>query len=526
MKFAKAGMRMNLLLLYSTEGFNLFGTKRVLVRPLSGQIIKHLHWKLIDQSGRTRMEGNALQQPITLGMQTYACDFSCFCKAGIFCLQVSAEDIPQQATDFFPIDDNLLSQNLFYRLTIQSAMARKAVHHQHGGLYDCNSMMGEAYSHGIFLSALIQMLRSGKCPPGKEHQTFVIAGEVFDYLLYLLNDDTGILANYAAERPYDANHIHNPINTQEGLYGMAAYLAYSKQLDTTRANDTNFAKMQKSLSFLEALHAQGKGGLYPLGEELSVIYYYFFQYSKDERWLRKAEAQQDQLLRQCDLRTAVNRAWNGIPRFEGTYYLACEHPEFFSTPVRQAMLNRLTEQYQDMMQRSAYRLPLLSLPSSPERAWEHPDEMPSMTAGQRYWYVNCGILTLGMDACFLGMLCHAPQLEAAAAAAIYFVLGENFGLPFKMVTPSPCSNNPCTASFLANSANNHTKEWHEWFYQPLNNDWLGLTNGYQIRDGQFIYEDDYLCAETFIKTDGIFVSALCFYEHWNHSLHDNTAVNA
>lgn len=517
---------MNFLLLYSTEGFNLLGTKRVLVRPLPGKKPKHLRWKLLDQADRTCMEGSAAPLPVTLGMQTYACDFSSFCGTGTFRLEVTADGFPPQTTDFFPIGDDLLSQRLFGGLTIQNALARKAVHHQHGGLYDCNSMMGEAYSHGIFLAALIQMLRSGKCPPGSEEQVLTIAGEVFDYLLYLLDADTGVIANYAAERPFDANHVLNPVNTQEGLYGMAAYLAYCKAKDASRANDEVFAKLQRSLAFLEELHAQGKGGLYPHGEELAVIDCFFYQYSGDEQWLRKAEAQQDELLRQCDLSTDGNSAWRGIPRFEGSYRLACERPEFFAVPARQAALNRLAAQYQDMMQRSAYRLPLLALPASPQQAWARPEEMPDMVPGQRYWYVNCGILTLGMDACFLGMLCCLPQLEAAAAAAIYFVLGENFGLPSTMAEPAAGSHNPCTASFLANSENNHAKAWSQWYYQPLNSDWLSLTNGYQIRDGQFIYEDDYLCAETFIKTDGIFVSALCFYEQWNHCIHASSAVNA
>ena len=58
--------------------------------------------------------------------------------------------------------------------------------------------------------------------------------------------------------------------------------------------------------------------------------------------------------------------------------------------------------------------------------------------------------------------------------------------------------------------------WFNWGFEPKNDQWASVMNGFRIIDGKYTFKDetydDWCYGESFIKHDGAFAYAFCLYE--------------
>lgn len=296
-----------------------------------------LKWQVIDQKGENTIKGDLVYEGISFGIQLWKADFSSVKQVGKYKIEVLLTNkqgnikYNKTSLDFY-IEDKLFTNHILLPLTIQNAEARIASQANGGGYYDCNTPMGEAYSHGIFLNGIIQTYLYERDLLSQSNQKrFINAANIaFDYLVNLHNDQTGEFIHSYPTRP-NANANLGIRNTQEALYGFSTYLDYFKQIDSTRANEMNYHRAVKSVIYLENTEEWGLTGGYEYQEYLIPIYYHLYQYSGDDQWKRKAVNLLNSELTRVNIENMVRYGARAIPVFEGLYLLCKafpDHPDY------------------------------------------------------------------------------------------------------------------------------------------------------------------------------------------------------
>lgn len=520
----------NLVLLYNTLGYEATGTKRAFVRAVDyiepGKVGANSGWILQDMAGNAVMKGRLEYEGLSYGMQLWGLNFSDHTGQGQYTLKVELTDttgasVYTAVSQPFRVENNLYSQNVLLPLTLYNAQARIAPDSLGGGYYDCNTTMGEAYSHGIFLNGLVQTYQYQK--DSLDNQTALelenAAARAFDYLLLLHNDQTGeFIHSYPGRYNEDINlGIHNSV---EALYGFAAYLNYFSEIDPARASKQNYERAVQTVDYLEAnIYVWTLDSLgYPYKEYLIPVYYHLYQYSGDQKWLDRGIALVDKLLSDVNVRTMYRSGARGISVFEGVYLFAqqLEGTETYNKWITQLITIKDTY-YADLARKNAFAILPVSNKVNASTEW---DNMWKMPAGEYdyNWYLTTGRACNAMDACFLGILTQDDSLEEIAAGEIGFVFGLNPGFSGDLVMNPTTGDAYAAGALVDNLDAQRVRGWHYWGFEMAEDAWLSIMNGFRIENGEYVFRDDttddWYYGETFIKHDGAYAYAMCLYEYF------------
>jgi len=509
------------VLLYSTLGYELNATKRALLRAkefVDPNVIdiNQSVWRLLRNDGMEVMSGSPVWLGVTFGVQLWEIDFSDLRTPGFYRISVELKnregaEISVISTLPFEVRKRLHSARTFFGISIRNAEAREALLREGGGLYDCNSTMGEGNSHGVFLAGLVNAyVRGGRyITPADRGRLVEAADRTLDYLMLLHNDKTGEI-----EHQYPSRHIGKltfmasrqtmmrkgrHTDTMLGLFGIVSYVDLFKEVDPVRA-ERAFNKALKSAEYLEKI------GIFP-SELKTSVYYHLFKYSGDEAFKNLAISALNDQLKNIDLRSMF--CGGGFPYFEGLYYCA---KEFKDNPNHSWWIERakeVDEQYfQPVLKKNGFHV-IPQIEQKEEREWDDMKHVPA----SRKWGDNTRFATRAIDAIFLAEVTGDHSLEKIASAELGWITGLNPGVPGEMVTNPPTEQSLVSAAFIMNLDVRHVKPWSWWEWTPTKS-MMSIVNGFVIRGGKWAYVDEVYSAETFIMHDGAYLYAICVYEDY------------
>lgn len=153
-------------LLYSTVGYYPKQTKRALIRRVEGagegEEIRRCSAVLM-KDGKVVWKGTPLYRGLSFGLTLWEVDFSGVTEEGTYQLVVAPEDGAGEADRLcslaFPIAEGLFNEKVLKGLSLYNAESRYASYTDGGGYYDCNTEMGESFSHGRYLYGLADYWR-------------------------------------------------------------------------------------------------------------------------------------------------------------------------------------------------------------------------------------------------------------------------------------------------------------------------------------------------------------------------------
>lgn len=535
-------------LLYNVLGYERYGTKKAFVRSTSSVksilIGNESRWFLRNEYGSIVQSGKLLDQGYSFGMQLWSSDFSCVAMEGKYFLHVVITDakgnqIWKDTSEPFYIQHHIYSQHLLTPLTVYNAQARIASEQEGGGYYDCNSRMGEARSHGIFLNGLVQAYTLGKDKFLESHHKELhnFANIAFDYLLSLHSEKTGEFAPAHSCRPNVEGNLW-AFNSYEALYGFSAYLHLMADTDPERANLDNYHRAEKSAEYVIQNFTDDMAEQfgYPQREFMVAVYYHLYCYARDPKWKDKGIALMEKILESLNLRKTCRESRHAIPMLEGIYYFMKEFPKHPRYSVWMEHLQRIKDLYYKVLpERNAFSIMPISDASRTVIEW---DDMQSLPGNEQVYGNNEARFSgnksgasrqfvtrraaNAMDACFIGELTGDDLMEEIATGELGYVCGINPGFKQRFVENPPTTKKTAACALIANMCNRHATCWKRWFFEPKNSKWMSIMNGFLIENGEYYYEDtnddSWWYSETFIKHDGAYAYAYCIYENYIDNL--------
>ncbi|MGH8637238.1 MAG: hypothetical protein ACREUZ_08915, partial [Burkholderiales bacterium] len=285
-----------------------------------------------------------------------------------------------------------------------------------------------------------------------------------------------------------------------------------------------------------------------------------------EPWLERARQAAATILnifdRQPDaIAVGARPTLRSIPWFEGLFEMVVRG-HVTLTDAQQGQLTRIAQQLLAVMNDPANGFCVMPQgqnnrtpadPMVPEHNWRHMadvplavypiPEPPAGAVGD--WYVTTGCATAAADCVYLGRLAHLPELQRLAVGNLYWIFGLNPGIPStKLAALAPPRAPWSVASFVYRGPGtfgrtiegHRTREsatkstlapWEDppggrrretWWFDPQDNGYMTITNGHVIREGQWhnwtVGVAGWVCGETFMLTDGIFLKAALALEDW------------
>lgn len=505
------------LLLYNLFGYPSKGSKRALVRALRERPANRpVRWQLFSPERNEAASGTPKKEPLTYGVCAYSCDFSAVTYPDLYTLAVTFDDGSRMESRAFDVSATPYLNQLSLRLSVKASQARFARGTRDGGFYDCNSRMGEAYSHGAYLNGLcwLDFLHHERLTPRERGALRWAERTAFDYLTALLSKETGEFSNYSPDRPYDARNF-GKFNTIDALYGVCAYLRLIAPKNGARASGQIIESVERSFSFLRAQKERPDAlSQYYHDEWTPVLCCHLYRISGKTAYLETAKDYLRREMARVDLRLIPGGHWRSVGLFEGMWMLWRLSPDTAQMPGWRECLARAETRLADLLARNAYHLPPLADSEYAARSWDDMRAFPEQGARNAWgvrWFSNNDVLLWGIEMCFLGLLTHNGDFFKVSAAALNFPCGVNFGLPGNMVTP-PVKDRLTTASFFANTPH-CANAWKRWYFRMQNEEWTSLENGYTLQGNTAEYSDEsFLNSETFIKTDGLFLYLASLYE--------------
>lgn len=525
----------NFALLYNTLGYEQDGTKKAYVRSVEyvqpNEVGSNSLWTLLDSDNQIVAQGELVYRGLSFGLQLWEAEFSEVKQLGTFRLVAEITDssynpVYQEVSSDFLIQNRIYSHNLILPLTLYNAQAREAPEELGGGYYDCNTTMGEAYSHGVFLNGLVQtyVFQMAALSAAEQLEFEDAAARAFDYLVLIHDDATGEFM-HSDPRRYNADINQGYHNTYEALYGFAAYLWYFSDIDPTRANVENYERAAQSYDYLETYISSDTAATngYPYKEYLIPVCYYLYKFSGDEVWKNRAINLIDAELQNFDFRKMYRRGSRSIPMFEGVYLFLTDGEPLAEREEWLAKLTEIKDTYfAGLGEKNALEIFPISDEVIAKQEWDEMWRLPVGEYSGRNWQLTTARAANAIDACFLGELTGDDSMERIAAGSIGYVLGLNPGFDGSLVL-NPESNRKISAGALVQNINGrYVRGWSYWGFTPKNNDWASVMNGFCMEDGAYTFKDnnnnDWLYGETFLRHDGAFAYALCVYEHYVNAL--------
>ena len=497
------------ILLNSVLGYDLNATKRALIRtvePIDPEILdtRRTTWCLRGNNQKEVMTGSLKYLGPTFGVQLWEIDFSELQEPGMFQITVDLRDrkgetLDELSTLPFEVSRGLHINRTFKEISINNAEARRAPAERGGGYHDCNAYISEAGPMSAFGVGLMKayMMR-GKELSAEDRERLLEAIAInMDYLFTLQTPSGRILGN----SPKQAEYHPKLKMTQMGLYALATYANFFKEIDPERAEQA----YRNALKSAEYLSSNGDRW----GIRLKVpVYFNLYKYSGDETYKDKTISTLNHELETLDLFDMSRTMPLCIfPIFEGLYYCVedfKDHPDHKKWIEKAKQIN---EQYfQRMIRGSGFQVTTFV------SGWEN---MEGLAADgyvrARFW--GCNFAVMAIDAMYLSHITGDKSLEKIATGSLSWITGLHVGLVGEDVTNPPTEKSLVSASFIWNSDTRHAKPWSRWWWTPTEN-MQTIINGFSIEEEQFIYVDDWGAGETWIQHDGTYLYAICLYDDY------------
>lgn len=502
-------------LLYSTVGYYPKQTKRALIRRVEGagegEEIRRCSAVLM-KDGKVVWKGVPLYRGLSFGLTLWEVDFSGVTEEGTYQLVVAPEDGAGEADRLcslaFPIAEGLFNEKVLKGLSLYNAESRYASYTDGGGYYDCNTEMGESFSHGRYLYGLADYWRRreqtlSRWESGRLRRAMDVA---FVYLRDLWQEDGEIAHSWPRRFQADANPgIHN------SYWSVMGMLSYWELFGGDPGKDEKFLQQMKvSVEYLEraGYNEEGMdGGAVP-------VYYRMHRITGEQDWLDKAVRA---LNCQCETFTLFEGLRFATPITEGLAMMLRDFPEHPDAPRWKAFASRLAKELlYPIRDGNAFRImPSLSGGDRAREQWEHMDREPDGSGnlwGIRHFF-NSLVVNTAYDALNIMDITGDESLEAVASGGIGWMCGINPGLPRWAVANPPAEREYEAAAMIANGPYRHAKAWTEWSFHMRNPYWQSVPNGYVFKEKTvFEYPDQWQSAESFLATDGVLLSVLSAYE--------------
>ncbi|HOR28450.1 MAG TPA: cellulase N-terminal Ig-like domain-containing protein [Candidatus Sumerlaeota bacterium] len=505
------------MLLYSTLGYDSRASKRALVRLHTRSDAESLDaeassWRLLNQEGEPVLSGPLMPLPKTFGCLLWEAEFSSWTTPGTYSLEVTlvdrdAGELAPLVSEPFLIEPRLHYQRTFEGIALLNAEARRATEDVGGGYYDCNSAMGEAYSHGAFLAGL-----------SKAYQRFAddltltdrdrlreAANRAADYLMLLHNAQTGEIICQHPNRVQGAESGDGPHNTFEGIWGLLNYAVVFKDLEPARALDA-FNRSRKSYQWL------GNQGIYYPDQAsafMALIHQYQPTYPVQETLFRTL----NDFLREFNPRQWGRSCGRCIPYFEGLWYCLRTFPDHPDRSRWESLARDFNQQwYQEMMQRNAFHI----LPQGGAREWDNTEDVPPEIYPPYNFYASTQFGTMATDAILLARITGDDSLERMATGCLNWITGLHPGVPRNSTLPAATGRRLTAAALIMNLPGaRHIRTWTYWGWEQPEIEYLSIVNGLCIDDGDWYYSTrEWRSGETFIKHDGAYLYAMALYDQY------------
>jgi hypothetical protein len=419
---------------------------------------------------------------------------------------------------------------------------------QQQGFHDCNNYIGEATSHGVFLSALMQLWESRAASADQPEQD-QLRDAIVTAVLYLnelaeQGSRTGGFTHQESGRGAmkelkDVNVDGQILSTQFAMYGLSSFADKGAAVDINLA-DKAFELCEKAWGWLDVNHgrdtvldsivairlgrAAQRGGL-PSAPD----------------WFKRAQDNSGAVLQTFGVTAALKNTFRptlrSIPWFEGVYETfkqGAMQPDDAQLKLIGVIADQLVALTTDanngfcvIPQADDQRNP--QDPAIATGNWDNMAGMPLVfkpipdpPVGD--WYLCEHFATAAYDSAAIGRLLRdripersadQSSLERLATGNLHWALGLNPGVPATKIASaiSPAEAPWSAASFVYNgpgpsvrtiegfrtrtsSAKGWLATWEEstasrhretWWIDPGNNGFQSLVNGHVLREGQWHY---------------------------------------
>ena len=419
---------------------------------------------------------------------------------------------------------------------------------QQQGFHDCNNYIGEATSHGVFLSALMELWESRAAAADQPEQD-QLRDAIVTAVLYLnelaeQGNSTGGFTHQESGRGAmkelkDVNVDGQILSTQFAMYGLSSFADKGAGVDINLA-DKAFELCEKAWGWLDVNHgrdavldsivairlsrAAQRGGL-PSAPE----------------WFKRAQDNSGIVLQMFGVTAALKNAFRptlrSIPWFEGVYETfkqGAMQPDDAQLKLIGVIVDQLVALTTDanngfcvIPQADDQRNP--PDPAIATGNWDNMagtplvyKPIPDPPVGD--WYICEHFATAAYDSAAIGRLLRdripersadQSSLERLATGNLHWALGLNPGVPATKIASavSPDETPWSAASFVYNgpgpsvrtiegfrtrtsSAKGWLAKWEEstasrhretWWIDPANNGFQSLVNGHVLRERQWHY---------------------------------------
>lgn len=483
------------VLLHSTLGYERRGTKQALIRAVRSELnrpdaidLSASSAVLISADGvRTRYRLEYAGK--TFGSHWWRVDFSSFDRSGHdFQLIVKLKPTGDRGrlelrSDPFPIGDDVLFRTTFRGLALENAQARKAPPTMGGGYFDCNTRMGEAYSHAMYAGGLLAVLerRHTELAPHTQRKLVEFAEIALDYVVRLQEQD-GRIVDQHYSRPFQG---FNPglVNTTLGIYGLARGALVLQAFDAAKSKRYLNAAEQ-GFEYLRFRKSDA---------DMVTLAALLYRATRKEDYLEDATSYARFFSRGAERLAAGERSLEALPYNEGLMdlvELAPHHPDW--TRWVHQLLDHGVQLYREAPSQNVFHI-------SP---WDSVGQAPT----ELIPFGSCRtshFSRVAYSALRLAELFPASVWEPTATASLQWVAGLNYGLPGDRIIP-PSTNPIASASFIINTGTRYAKQLTaelQWQVPTI-------VNGFTDR---FRYENTWQAAETFILHDGLWLMAVSRY---------------
>lgn len=483
------------VLLHSALGYERLGTKQALIRAVRDDLNRDDALDLAASSAiLTSTDGVHERYRVqyagkTFGNHFWRIDFSSLMRSGegfqlIVDLRLTGDGKKiQLRSDPFKIADDLLFKSTFPRLALENAQARRAPAAMGGGYFDCNTRMGEAYSHAMLAVGLLAVLeRRGSALAPETKQKLVELVEVaLDYVVGLQQRD-GHIVDQHPSRPFQGL---NPglLNTTLGVYGLGRGAAVLPRFDKAKA--AHYLKAaERGFDYLRLRKSNA---------DMVTLAALLYRASRNSNYLGEAASYARFVSRQPDRLTPGERSLEALPYNEGLMdlvELAPDHPDWIRWV--HDLLDHGIKLYREAARQNVFHI------CPWDKVGQAPTELVPFETCRTSHFSRVAYSALRMTELFPG-----PGWEPTTTASLQWVVGLNFGLPGNRVVPAS-ANAITSASFITHTGTRYAQQLTAEFQ------WQAPTivNGFTDR---FRYENVWQAAETFILHDGLWLMAVSRY---------------
>lgn len=512
--------------LYSVTGYEVGGAKRALLRTVAladtaSLDVTRSRWRLVDSRGSVALDGAFRALPTTYGIRLWEADFRALARDGTYVLEASViggdgQAAPALRTEPFDVGAYILTRKTFAAISYRNAELRNADATHGYGFYDCNSLVGEGRSHGAFLSGLVNAFVARKDRlSAEESRRYVQQMRVaVNYLLDLQDAQTGRFSNSSPKRR--APPEDRPVATPFAVWGLATFLGELGQANVldaatvariSRAVQSGAAYLQTAPRNLNQPHFA------------AAINMRLYQFTREQRYADAAVAGLLADLPTFNLTRRGGYANEGVaPYFEGLFHFLRE----FATHPRRADLvgyaiTIARRDYASVFATNGFHLLPIGLPRAYQDAVRDPSAVPQGTGAGNFW-PNARMARLASDAIYLASITGDRGLADVAAAGLGWITGLNTGVPSRYTSRAKgvAPDSLVAAAYIANISENFALPWNRWFWPGDQGKVMSIVNGAVVSPERgWVYDTGHFePSETFILSDGLFLSAMTAYEDY------------